>query len=76
MGKVKSSASSFLHMCISEFKDMSTSDDKVLFGQACGNCVVAQQHSSGSKHIATIVSLKDQPDRQYLIGESSVTSSS
>lgn len=34
------------------------------------------QHSRGGKHIADIVSLKNQPGRQYLIGESSVTSSS
>jgi hypothetical protein len=43
-----------------------TSDGKVLFCQACGKSVVAQQrsqvkqHSSGSRHIAAIALLKQK----------------
>jgi hypothetical protein len=80
MGKVKSSASSCLHQYVSVFKDVCTSGGKVLFCQACGKSVVAQQHSQithylrGSKHIAAIVCLEDWPGRQFLIGESSATS--
>jgi hypothetical protein len=84
MGKVKSSDSSRLHQYVSDFKDVFTSDGKVLLCQACGKSVVAQQHSqvtqhlSGSKHIAAIAQLKqkDSPGKQPLIGESSATSSS
>jgi hypothetical protein len=84
MGKVKSSDSSHLRQYISDFKDVFTSDGKVLLRQACGKSVVAQQHSqvtqhlSGSKHIAAIAQLKqkDSPCKQSLIGESSATSSS
>jgi hypothetical protein len=61
MRKVKSSDSSRLRQYVSDFKDVFTSDGKVLFCQACGKSVVAQQlsqvtrHLSGSKHIAAIV---------------------
>jgi hypothetical protein len=60
MEKVKSSDSSCLLQYVSDFKDVFTSDGKVLFSQACGKSIVAQQHSQvtqhlcGSKHIATI----------------------
>jgi hypothetical protein len=61
-----------------------TSDGKVLFCQACGKSIVAQQrsqvtqHLSGSKHAAAIARLKqnDRPGKHSLIGESSATSSS
>jgi hypothetical protein len=84
MAEVKSSDSSRLHQYVSDFKDVFTSDGKVLFCQACGKSIVAQQcsqvtqHLSGSKHIAATARLKqkDWPDRQSLIGESSATSSS
>jgi hypothetical protein len=75
-------ASSCLHQCVSDFKDVFTSDGEVLFCQACGKSVVTQQrskgtqHLSGSKHFATVVHLKDHPHKQSLIGESSATSSS
>jgi hypothetical protein len=83
-GKVKCSDSSRLRQYVSDFKDMFTSDGKVPFCQACGKSIVAQQHSqvtqhlSGSKHIAAIARLKqkDRPGKQYVIGESSATSSS
>jgi hypothetical protein len=78
MRKVKSSTSSSLRQYISEFKDVFTSDNEVLFCQECGKSTVAQQHSqfaqhlSGSKHNAAAVGLS----RQSLTGESSATSSS
>lgn len=55
---------------------------KVLFCQACGKFVVTQQHCQlvqhldWSKHTVTVVSLKDQPGRQYVIGETAATSCS
>jgi hypothetical protein len=81
---VKFSDSSHLRQHVSDFRDGFTSDGKVLFCQARGKSVVAQQrsqvtqHLSGSNHIAVIVRLKqkDRPGRQSLIGESSTTSSS
>jgi hypothetical protein len=84
MGKVKSSDSSRLRQYVSDFKDVFTSDGKVIFCQACGKSVVAQQcsqvtqHLSGSKHIAAIVRLKQKyrPGKQSVIGESSATSPS
>jgi hypothetical protein len=84
MGKVKSSDSSSLRQYVSDFKDVFTSDSKVIICQACGKSIVPQQrsqvtqHSSGSKHTAAIARLKqkDRPGRQSLIGESSATSSS
>jgi hypothetical protein len=83
-GKVKSGDSSRLRQYVSNFKDVLTSDGKVLFCQACGKSTVSQQlsqvtqHLSGNTHIAVIVRLKqkDRPGRQSLNGESSVTSSS
>jgi hypothetical protein len=80
MGKVKSSASSHFHQYVSDFKDVFTSDGKVLFCLACGKSIVAQQHSqvtqhsSGNKHTVTVVHLKDRLRRQSLIGETSATS--
>jgi hypothetical protein len=82
MRKVKSSACSCLHQYVSEFKDVFTSDGKVLFCQACCKSVVIQQHSqvtqhlSGSQHIAAIVGLKDWPGRKSVVGELSATISS
>jgi hypothetical protein len=84
MGNVKSVDSSRLRQYVSDLKDVFTSDDKVLFSQACGKSIVAQllsqvaRHLSGSKHIATIAQLKqkDRPGKQSQIGESSATSSS
>jgi hypothetical protein len=84
MGQVKSSDSSRLRQYVSDFKDVFTSDGKVLFCRACGKFIVTQQrshvtqHISGNKHIAAIVRLKqkDRPGKQSLIGESSATSSS
>jgi hypothetical protein len=84
MGKVKSSDSSRLRQYVSDFKDVFTSDGKVLFRQAFGKSIVAKQrsqvsqHISGSKHIAAIARLKqkDRPGKQSLIGESSATSPS
>jgi AraC-like DNA-binding protein len=82
MEKVKSSASPHLHQYVSEFNDMFTSHGQVLFCQARRKSTVAQQHSqveqrcSGIKHIAATVGLKDQSYRQFLISESSATSSS
>jgi hypothetical protein len=81
---MKSNDSSRLRQLVSDFKDVFTSDGKVLFCLACGKSIVAQQrsqvtrHLSGSKHIATIARLKqkDRPGRQSLSGESSATSSS
>jgi hypothetical protein len=81
---VKSSYSSRSRLFVSDFKDVFTSDGKVLFYQACGKSIVTQQrsqvtqHLNGSKHIAAIARLKqkDRPGRQSLIGESSATSSS
>jgi hypothetical protein len=63
---------------------MFNSDGKILFCQACGKSIVAQQrsqvtqHLSGSKHTAAIARLKqkDRPGKQSLIGESSAISSS
>jgi hypothetical protein len=58
------------------------SNDIVLFHQAYGRSTVTQyssqliQHLSGSKHISSVVSLKDWPGRQSLIGESFATTSS
>jgi hypothetical protein len=60
MGKVKSCDSSHLCQYVSDFKDVFSSDGKVLFCQACGKCIVTQQHSqvtkylSGSNNIAAI----------------------
>jgi hypothetical protein len=82
MEKIKSSASSCLCQYVSDFKDVFTSDGEVLFCQTCGKSIVKQQcsqvtqHLNGSKHIAAIVCLKDQPGRQSLISESSAASSS
>jgi hypothetical protein len=82
MGKVRSSASSHLHQYVSEFKDVFTSYGKVLFCQAHGKSIVAQQPSQltqrfgGIKHIALTVSLKDGSYRQSPIDKSSTTSSS
>jgi hypothetical protein len=42
---VKSSYSSHLREYVSDLKDVFTSDGEVLFSQACGKSVVAQQHS-------------------------------
>jgi hypothetical protein len=58
-----------------------TSDSKVLFSQACGKSIITQQCShfenlSGNKHMAVNVCLKDWPDRQSLVRESSASSSS
>jgi hypothetical protein len=56
MGKEKPSDSSRLRQYDSDFKDVFTSDSKVLFCQVCGKTIVAQQRSqitqylSGSKH--------------------------
>jgi hypothetical protein len=83
-GEVKSTGSSRLRQYVSDFKDVFTSDGKVLFCQACGISVVAQQrsqvtqHLSGSKHAAATARLKqkDKPGKQSLIGEYSATSSS
>jgi hypothetical protein len=53
-----------LHQYVSEFKDASTFDDKVLLFLACGKSAVAQERSwvtqylSGSKHTAAVISLK------------------
>jgi hypothetical protein len=82
MVKVKSGDSSRLLQLVSDFKDAFTSDGKIIFCQACGKYIVAQQHShvkqhlSGSKHIAAIVHLKYRPGKQCVIGESSAAISS
>jgi hypothetical protein len=61
---------------VSDYKDVFTSDGKVLFCQVYGKFVVIQQcfqvtqHVSGSKHIASVVRLKVRPGRQSLICES------
>jgi hypothetical protein len=65
MEKVKSSDSSRLRQYISDFKDVFTSDGKVLLRQACGKSIVAQQHSQVTQNLSG-----------SLIGESSATSSS
>jgi hypothetical protein len=72
MGKVKFSDSSHLRQYVSDFKDGLTSDGKVLFCQACGKSVVAQQRSQ----VIAQLKQKDRLGRQSLIGESSTTSSS
>jgi hypothetical protein len=84
MGKLKSTKSFRLRQYVSDFKDVFTSDGKVLFCKACGKSIVAQQrsqitqHSSGTKYIAATdrLKLKDRPGKQSLIGRSSATSSS
>jgi hypothetical protein len=82
MGKVKYSASSRLRQYVSDFKDVFTSDGKVLLCQACGKSVVAQrrsqvtQHLSRNKHTTAVARLKDRPGRHFLIDESSAASSS
>jgi hypothetical protein len=64
MGKVKSSDSSRLHQYVSDFNNVFTSDDRVLFCQACGKSIVAHQryqvteHLSGSMHTAAVDRLK------------------
>jgi hypothetical protein len=61
---------------------MFASHGQVLFCQADGKSIVAQHHSqvkqrfSGIKHITATVGLKDRSHRQFLISESSATSSS
>jgi hypothetical protein len=68
---------------LSDFRDVFTSDGKVLFCQACGKSIVAQQrsqvtqHLNGSKHIAAIAQSeqKDRSGKRSLIGESFATSS-
>jgi hypothetical protein len=45
MGKVKSNDSSRLRQYVSDFKDVFTSEGKVLFRQACGKSTVAQHRS-------------------------------
>lgn len=58
MPKVKSSVKSRLQQYVDEFKNIFTTDNKVLFCQPCGKALTAQQrsqvtqHLSGSKHIA------------------------
>jgi hypothetical protein len=52
MGKVKSSDSSRLRQYISDLKDVFTSDGKVLFCQACGKSIVAQQRSQVTQHLS------------------------
>jgi hypothetical protein len=68
---------------LSDFRDVLTSDGKVLFCQTCGKSIVTQQrsqvtqHLNGSKHIAAIAQSeqKDRPGKRSLIGESFATSS-
>jgi hypothetical protein len=82
MGKVKHSASSHECQYVNDFKAVFTSDGQVLFCQACGKSIVPQQrsqvtqHLSGSKHIAAVARLKDQPRREPQIGESFAAGSS
>jgi hypothetical protein len=54
VGKVKSSASSRFRQCVSDFKDVFTSDGEVPFGQACGKSLVAQQRSQVTQHLSGI----------------------
>jgi hypothetical protein len=83
MRKVKSGDSSRLRQYVSDFKDVITSDGKVIFCQT-RKPIVSQQRShvtqrlSGSKHVAAIARLKqkDGPGKQSLIGESSAPISS
>jgi hypothetical protein len=81
MQEFKSSANSRLPHYASEFKDLFTSDCEVLFCQARRKSIVIKQGSqvtqylSGSKHTAAVVDLIDRPGRQFVLGESSATSS-
>jgi hypothetical protein len=50
MGKAKSSESSHLRQYVSDFKDVFTSDGKVIFCQACEKSVVIQHHSQVTQH--------------------------
>jgi hypothetical protein len=76
--------SSRFRQYVSDFEDVITSDGDILFCEACGKAIVAQQgsqvtqHLSGSKHNAAVVSLRDRPRPywQSLMGDSSATSSS
>jgi hypothetical protein len=47
---VKSSVSSRLRQCVTEFKDVFTNGGKVLFCQARDISVVTEQHLTGSKY--------------------------
>ena len=43
MGKVKNSNAVRLSQYVSEFKDVFTTDDKILFCKACGKNIVSNQ---------------------------------
>ena len=73
MGKVKNSNAVRLRQYVSEFKDVFTTDDKILFCKACGENIVSNQrsqvtqHVNGHKHIAAVNRLRNQPTRQILL---------
>ena len=61
MSKVKNSNAVRLRQYVSEFKDVFTADDKIIFSKACGKNIVSNQssqvtqHVNGHKHIAAEV---------------------
>jgi hypothetical protein len=76
-GKVKSSASSRLRQNVSEFKNVFTSDHKVIFSQARRKSIAKQQrsqfaqHLNRNKNIASALGFKDRPGRPSLTDEHS-----
>jgi hypothetical protein len=71
---VKFKVSSHLYLYVSEVKVIVTSHGKVLFWQAGGKCIVAQQPSQVTLHLSgsyRTAALKVWPGRQYLVDESS-----